>query len=85
MASTSPPCPHRATRAIRPASPPRRVRGRGPTWNVQVPSAETAAIAVIGIAEAANLAGYANGTLAGGAVGLSVVGFLIKKCIKRIH
>ncbi|MCX4587720.1 hypothetical protein [Streptomyces sp. NBC_01481] len=54
-----------------------------PSWNVEAPSAETAAIATIGVAEAANLAGYVDGSIAGGAMVLGVLAFLVKKCIKR--
>ncbi|MFE9993496.1 hypothetical protein [Streptomyces avermitilis] len=44
---------------------------------------ETTAIATIGVAEAADLAGFVDGSVAGGAMAVGVLVFLVKKCIKR--
>lgn len=67
--------------------PPAEVPKSRPSWNVEAPSAETAAIVTIAAAEAANLAGFADGPVAGPvAGGVMVIGaivFLAKKCIKR--
>ncbi|MFI9833999.1 hypothetical protein ACIHIX_40655 [Streptomyces sp. NPDC051913] len=63
--------------------PPAEARKSRPSWNVETPSAETAAIVAIAMAEAANLAGFVDGPVAGGTMATGAIVFLAKKCIKR--